>query len=137
MSTKFLTWREKKLHGTKLTDRWIGPCTIKTVHKNNLSVELEFPHRQWKLHPIVPISRIKHFHADVSELRAHLRAPEPVLFEDEYAYEVEQIVDKRYYRRRVEYRVKFKGYDDSFNEWLPERELRETCQDMIDAYENS
>ena len=54
-----------------------------------------------------------------------------------YVYEVEKIVGKRVYRRRTEYRVQFKGFNSSFNEWLPLNDLKDTCQEMIDEYENS
>lgn len=47
--------------------------------------------------------------------------PEPVYLEgeDEPEYEVEKILDSRIRWRRMEYLVKWKGYDDRHNSWEP------------------
>ena len=54
---------------------------------------------------------------------------------DEY-FEVESIVDQRFNKRTksFEFRVKFLGYEESDNRWIPERELADTCTDLLREY---
>lgn len=48
-------------------------------------------------------------------------------------YEVEAIVDHRYIgKRKKEYLIRWKGYEDTDNTWEPEKSL--DCQELIDQY---
>ena len=49
----------------------------------------------------------------------------------EEVYQVEKVLDKRKRNRRVEYRVKWKGYDESHNSWVPEKDLNTALHDFI------
>lgn len=53
---------------------------------------------------------------------------------EEEEYEVEKIVDKRIRRKKVEYLVKWIGWDDKDNTWEPVAHLE--CQDLIEEFEN-
>lgn len=49
-------------------------------------------------------------------------------------YEVEKVVDSRLNKKgKMEYLIKWVGYDSSQNTWEPERNLA-TCRDMIEKY---
>jgi hypothetical protein len=43
--------------------------------------------------------------------------PPPTLIDGEEEYEVEEILDNRMCYNRLEYLVKWKGYDESHNQW--------------------
>src|SRR5258708_22424230 len=49
--------------------------------------------------------------------------PNLVLVDRSKEYEVESIVDSKYRYRHLHYLVKFKGWPDSNNEWLPANHL--------------
>lgn len=52
---------------------------------------------------------------------SHEESEEGMEFDSECEYEIEAILNERVVDGRVEYEVKFKGYDDQWNEWLPSR----------------
>lgn len=56
---------------------------------------------------------------------------EAVLDEEEYV--VEKIVDKRKVRGKVQYLLKWRGYDESQNTWEPYENL--DCEDLVKAFE--
>ncbi|KAL2039802.1 hypothetical protein N7G274_007661 [Stereocaulon virgatum] len=47
----------------------------------------------------------------------------PELIDDEEQWEVEEIVDKVKNKEGVWYKVKWTGWGDIYNEWVPEEEL--------------
>ena len=49
--------------------------------------------------------------------------PPPDLIEGEEEWELEAILDSRIAWNTLQYRVKWKGWPDSYNEWLPAKEL--------------
>jgi len=54
--------------------------------------------------------------------------------EEEEAYEVENIVNKRFKGGKVQYYVKWKGYDSEENTWEPVEHL--DCAELIAEYES-
>jgi len=78
--------------------------------------------------------------------------PSPIIVDGEVEWEVECLVDKREKefaakkgtkhhpektrRKRVEYLIKWKGFDAAHNEWKTEAELRRCCNKLVDAYDN-
>ena len=137
LSTEHLKWAEKTARGSKLTDRWIGPFPVKSVAKNKLSVTLNLEKSsQWTFWPIVPVNRVKPYHKDRRTLRDHEQPPTAETIEGDEYFEVESIVDQRFNKRTksFEFRVKFLGYEESDNRWIPERELADTCTDLLREY---
>ena len=79
------------------------------------AVKLDLP-PALKIHPVINISLVKHYQG--SQL-----LPAPVEVEGQEEYELDSIVSHRKVKNRMQYLVKWKGYDDSENMWLPESRL--------------
>ena len=56
--------------------------------------------------------------------------PPPVEVEGEEEFEVEQILDAKWFGRTLKFLVKWKGYSDADNTWEPESNLTH-CQDLL------
>ena len=128
---------EGQKRGTKMRYRWAGPYLVEQFTDNKLAAKLVFADTQTAIHPWIPVSRLKkaQYNASSTAARAHLKPPEPELLETgEESYTVESIENRRWRRFHWEYLIKFVGYAYLSNEWLPERELMETCPDMIEQY---
>ena len=84
---------------------------------------LELP-KSMNIHPVFHVSLLEPY---VGSNRTE-DAPPPVLVEDEEEYEVEQVLDSRLHYRRLQYLVKWKGYSDTENSWLPEPDLKHAAE---------
>src|SRR6266446_5123976 len=106
-------------HPTKKLDhKWLGPFVIeKVVSPTTVKLCLS-PHEQG-IHPVISVSNICPCHPDpIPECLLDLH-PNLVLIDGSEEYEVESIVDSKYRYQHLHYLVKFKGWLDSDNEWLP------------------
>ena len=55
--------------------------------------------------------------------------------EETEEYIVEKVLNKRRKKGGIEYLLKWKGYPDSENSWEPYSSIKDTCQELIDEYE--
>ena len=119
----------------KLAPRFIGPFTI-IACIGRVAYKLELP-ATLKIHPVFHVSRLKTYKEPISydPRRETYERPPPILVNNEEQYEVEKILDKRTYRRQVQYLVKWQGYPDSDNTWIPLRDLDHACEAVQD-FEN-
>lgn len=122
----------------KLNPKFIGPFPILKVI-NPVAVQLELPDH-YKIHNSFHVSKVRR--AKTTEQfpnRPVLEKPPPIIKADndqESEWEIEKIVDKRRRRNRVEYLVKWKGYDSHDNQWLPVSQLTNS-RDVIKDFEES
>ena len=56
-------------------------------------------------------------------------------YTDEDSFEVERILKHRKFKKRIKYYVKWKGYDDTYNEWIWQEDFNDTV--IIDDYTHS
>ena len=106
----------------KLDHKWLGPFMIEKV-VSPVAVKLCLSPHERGIHPVISISNVRPYLPDpIPERPLDLR-PNPILIDGSKEYEVESIVDSKYRYRRLHYLVKFRGWPDSNNEWLPANHL--------------
>ena len=104
----------------KLEHRRFGPYKVlKQIGKN--SYQLDLP-KSMKVHPVFHTSLL-HSKPDDEFQREPIPPPPVVTQEGEEEYEVEEVMDSRMKRRRLEYYVKWKGYGAEENSWQPKAHL--------------
>lgn len=112
----------------KLRLRWYGPFKIlKKVSSN--AVKLDLPH-YFRAHPVLNVSALKLYVHNSFQGR-YEAPPAPVVDLDGHTrYIVKEVLAHRTRGRRVEYLVKWRGYQDAT--WEPEAYLQnESGQDLL------
>src|SRR5258705_185212 len=102
----------------KLDHKWLGPFVIEKV-VSPTAIKLHLSPCKQGIHLVISVSNVHPYHPD--PIPEHLLDPHPnpVLIDGSKEYEVESIVDSKYRYQCLHYLVKFKGWLDSNNEWLP------------------
>jgi hypothetical protein len=121
---------DKERLSRKLTPKYLGPFEI-IEQISHVAYKLKLP-ANIKIHPVVHISVLKPYQEDDEFVRPI--PPQPEIIDDEVEYEVEQILDKKFVRRRPYYLVKWKGYPLHDSSWEP-RENLTNCNQLLDKYE--
>ncbi|KAF8823142.1 hypothetical protein HHX47_DHR12000006 [Lentinula edodes] len=112
-----------QLSSEKLGDRQLGPYRI--LEKiGPLDYRLDLPLSLDRLHPVFHVDKLYPWKGN--SINGEIPTPpEPVYLEDEDEpeYEVEEILDSRVRWKKLEYLVKWKGYDAGHNSWEPAANL--------------
>jgi hypothetical protein len=102
----------------KLDHKWLGPFKVlKIVSK--AALKLQFTPKERGIHPVVSTTNVRKYHPDNIPERPTYHMPGPTLIDGEEEYEVEEILDSKYIRGNLHYYVRWKGYPNSENSWLP------------------
>jgi transposase InsO family protein len=110
----------------KLMEKQIGPYTITDVISPN-AVKLKLP-RSIRIDAPINVSRLRPYKPPT--LPGQQITPQsPIEIEGEPEYEVEQILDSRLRRNKLQFLVKWKGYTNENNSWEPE----ENCSNAHNA----
>src|SRR6202023_2131078 len=64
----------------------------------------------------------------------HITPPEPIEVEGNPEYEVEEVIDSRLKRGKLEYLVKWSGYTDDYNTWEPKTNLENAAEAIADFH---
>jgi len=123
-----------KVPSLKYTDNWIGPLEVeKKIGNSAYKLKLRPTMKQ---HPVFHVSLLKPYCNPNQEFPTRKPAePGPDIIDNCEEYEIEKILDKKKRHNRDEWLVKWKGYDDSHNQWLPEAELQ-NCKRLLRQFEN-
>jgi hypothetical protein len=113
----------------KLDARKLGPFKIIEA-VNSRSFRLQLPSSMSKVHPVFHVSLLERYQANTIPGRT-VPPPPPIEVEGELEYEVEAIVDSRLFRRQLQYRVKWQGYQEWT--WEPPAHVAD-CQDMVSVF---
>jgi RNase H-like domain found in reverse transcriptase/Reverse transcriptase (RNA-dependent DNA polymerase)/Integrase zinc binding domain/Chromo (CHRromatin Organisation MOdifier) domain len=102
----------------KLGHRRLGPWPVEACVGRG-AYRIGLPPSMRRLHPVFPIVKLTLAEPDPIPGRHPVPPPPPVLVGSEEEYEVEQVLDSRVRWRRLEYLVKWRGYDVGHNSWIP------------------
>lgn len=105
----------------KLSERFLGPFPIAKVLSRQ-AIRLTLP-PSMKCHPVFHTSLIRPI-TESSIPNRHQPPPPPIIVEDENKYEVEKILDSRRYRRKLQYLIRWKGYESDEDSWEPVENLK-------------
>ena len=110
---------------SKLDYTKLGPFKIlKKV--GNRAYKLELP-TTIKIHPVFHVSLLEPVVEEKIPGRTQTPPP-PVIIDDSEEYEVENILDSRICRRKLQYLVDWKGHDPSARSWEPAENLANTTE---------
>ena len=102
-----------RLPSCKLSPRFIGPFVI-ISQVNNVSFKLELP-PHYRIHPVFHVSLLKPYHPPITSLPSSSQPavdvpPLPLLLEEGPVYAIQEILDSRRRRGRLEYLIDWEGY---------------------------
>jgi len=83
-----------------------------------------------RIHPVFHNSLLKPYKETTAHGPNFTRPPPEIVGGEEGHYEIERILTSRPTRnwKSTQYLVKWKGYPDSENSWLPAKELQSACE---------
>jgi hypothetical protein len=106
----------------KLAHRYLGPYVVQRRVGRN-AYRLRLPTSMSRLHPVFNVVKLLPAPEDpIPGRRAH-PPPPPEIVDGEEHYIVEQILDSRFVRGRLQFLVKWEGYGYEENTWVPEQDV--------------
>jgi hypothetical protein len=121
----------------KLDHKRTGP--FKIIKKLNSHVyKLELP-TSMKVHPTFHISKLtpKTVKGLTDIENRIVEPPPPVIVDSNEEYEVDKVLDSRIHRNKLQYKVKWKGYEDpSEDTWEPEQNLENATLAIQQFHDN-
>jgi hypothetical protein len=106
----------------KFAHRFLGPYpVIRPVGSH--AYRLKLPPSMSRIHPVFHVVKLMPVPPDPITGRRAKPPPPPEIVGGEERYEVEEVVDSRFYRRRLQYLVRWKGYGHEENSWLVEGDV--------------
>ncbi len=105
---------------SKLRNKYMGPYKVIKVF-SPVSYKLLIP-AGIKIHPVIHVSQLKRYVSTSKYTSKPAQLP-PEIVEGHQEFEVEKIFDKRIRYKRAEYLVKWVGYGEEDNSWLPHWKL--------------
>ncbi|MBW0549573.1 hypothetical protein O181_089288 [Austropuccinia psidii MF-1] len=108
----------------KLSERWLGTFPIlKKVSTRAYHLKLS---SQWKsIHPVFHISLLEPVKTSTIP-NQHQEPPPPIIIEEEEEWEVSQILNSKFKRRKLWYFVEWKGFSQNpeRSTWEPAKSLK-------------
>jgi hypothetical protein len=85
-----------------------------------------------KIHPVFHVSLLDRYIE--SDIPTRVQPPPPsVVIDNQVEFEVEEVLDSKFMRKRLFYLVKWKGYPVSDNSWEPLDHLP-NAKDLVDSF---
>jgi len=100
----------------KLSHRWLGPFVVEQ-QIGPMAYHLKLPHRMKQLHLVFNVVKLTPAPDDPITGRKTEDHPPPIVINREAEWEVEEILDSHWHRRRFQYLIKWKGYGHEHNSW--------------------
>ena len=114
-----------KLGTRKLAAIWAGPFTVLQAI-GSVAYKLKLP-EDWRIHPVFHISQLKGVVGNVER-------EQEILVQGGSKFEVDSIVGMRIVKGTRQFLVKWKGYEDFNNTWVPEAELGNAKEAVRDYF---
>ena len=107
--------------------------TTLSVRKiGELNYELELP-AAMKVHPVFHVSLLLKYEPDRIEGRVQ-PPPPPVEIEGVEEFEVQEVLDSRRFRRKLQYKVRWKGYSPADDTWEDADHLENAEEEVEDFH---
>ena len=71
-----------------------------------------------RLHPVFPVVKLTPVPEEPFPGRQQPTPPPPIIVDNVEEYEVEEILNSRRHNGKVQYKIKWKGYDHTHDEWV-------------------
>ena len=117
----------------KLDHKWLGPFSIVKVISRAV-VKLLLSPREKGVHPMVSVTNICLQPPDKILEHPQPSLPGPTLVHGQEEYEVEQVLDSNFICRRLYYYVKWEGYPNSENSWIPIENIEHAPQLLLNFH---
>ena len=116
----------------KFEDKWFGPFTVE--RKVGASTyKLKLPQSMSNVHPVFNEVLLKPAIDPVYDVQVKEPPPPPVVVDEHEEYEVEEIRDARLHRRKLQFLVKWVGYNEPT--WQPAPDLLNVPERVKEFYE--
>jgi hypothetical protein len=112
----------------KLDYKYHGPFRVEKAIGEQ-AYRLELP-KTLRIHPVFHVSLLELHRADSNREQ---EPPQPLEVDGEEYWEVEKILSSRIHRKKLQYLVKWLGFSDAHNQWLPAAELAH-IHSLTDAF---
>jgi len=100
----------------KLSHRRLGPFEVERQVEQS-AYRLKLPHRMRLLHPVFNVVKLSATPEDPIPGRKPQAPPPPIVIDREPEWEVEEILDSRWHRRRFQFLIKWKDFGREHNSW--------------------
>jgi hypothetical protein len=111
------TWPTKKF-----AHRFLGPYPVIRPVGSHV-YRLKLPPSMSRIHPVFHVVKLMPVPTNPITGRRTKPPPSPEIVGGEERYEVKEVIDSRFYRRRLQYLVRWKGYGHEENLWLVEGDV--------------
>ena len=127
LSAKNITTLRPKV---KWSNKFMGPYKTLGQAGNN-AYKLDLP-KSLNIHPVFHTSLLLPYRQNTIENRVQAPPP-PVVIDFNVEWEVDSVIDSRWFCGKLQYLVKWKGYDKIAPEWLYADAMNH-CKDAIDDF---
>jgi hypothetical protein len=129
-----------------LTPKWLGPFEVVPFDGESpkiasdwtgLNYRLKLPVELARIFPVFHVGLLRRYRDPESCFpgRPKFERPSPVIIDGNEFFELETILGKRIYRRKIQYLVQWKGYGLHEATWLDWVDSWKEDQHFVDAYE--
>ena len=119
---------QKRLQ-TKFTHPWIGPFEVERAVGSH-AYRLKLPSWMRRTHPVFPVVKLDSAPPDPIHGRQRPPTPHPEIVDGEEEWETEAVVDSRWFRNKLQFKVWFKNTPRTSAEWQPADNLA-NCKPLI------